>query len=175
MLKVYEEPLTAALNSNRAILSYANIQTVLSPVSRILELHRYVRTHLYGTAFVCGRHGQCLFVCVAGCFGQIWRRGCSSGGRSSASEMCLWNCAPNSESTATTSTTTPRPSAPSTRYAENTVLICCTLDRIRGTCTWVFTAFYYVTNPLDYIFAFTYCSVLEQSHSFWPYTAQILI
>uniref|UniRef100_A0A3Q3XN01 DH domain-containing protein n=1 Tax=Mola mola TaxID=94237 RepID=A0A3Q3XN01_MOLML len=46
MLKVYEEPLTAALNSNRAILSYANIQTVLSPVSRILELHRVFRADL---------------------------------------------------------------------------------------------------------------------------------
>ncbi|KAA8579722.1 hypothetical protein FQN60_006815, partial [Etheostoma spectabile] len=40
VLKVYQEPLTAALNSNRAILSYADIHVVLSPVTQILELNR---------------------------------------------------------------------------------------------------------------------------------------
>uniref|UniRef100_A0A8C2X139 Coiled-coil domain containing 28A n=1 Tax=Cyclopterus lumpus TaxID=8103 RepID=A0A8C2X139_CYCLU len=39
-LKVYQEPLTAALNSNRAILSYADIHVVLSPVAQLLELNR---------------------------------------------------------------------------------------------------------------------------------------
>lgn len=38
--KVYQEPLTAALNSNRAILSFADIHIILSPVSQILELNR---------------------------------------------------------------------------------------------------------------------------------------
>lgn len=47
MLKVYQEPLTAALNSNRAILSYADIQIVLSPVTQILELNRYIHTHTF--------------------------------------------------------------------------------------------------------------------------------
>ncbi|XP_054480022.1 epithelial cell-transforming sequence 2 oncogene-like [Anoplopoma fimbria] len=40
VLKVYQEPLTAALNSNRAIISYADIHIVLSPVTQILELNR---------------------------------------------------------------------------------------------------------------------------------------
>ncbi|XP_026157947.1 epithelial cell-transforming sequence 2 oncogene-like [Mastacembelus armatus] len=40
LLKVYQEPLTAALNSNRAILSYTDIQIILSPASQILELNR---------------------------------------------------------------------------------------------------------------------------------------
>ncbi|XP_034405247.1 epithelial cell-transforming sequence 2 oncogene-like [Cyclopterus lumpus] len=40
VLKVYQEPLTAALNSNRAILSYADIHVVLSPVAQLLELNR---------------------------------------------------------------------------------------------------------------------------------------
>ncbi|XP_045915002.1 epithelial cell-transforming sequence 2 oncogene-like [Micropterus dolomieu] len=40
VLKVYQEPLTAALNSNRAILSYADIHIVLNPVTQILELNR---------------------------------------------------------------------------------------------------------------------------------------
>ncbi|XP_053272799.1 epithelial cell-transforming sequence 2 oncogene-like [Pleuronectes platessa] len=40
VLKVYQEPLAAALNSNRAILSYADIQIILSPVAHILELNR---------------------------------------------------------------------------------------------------------------------------------------
>lgn len=41
---MYEEPLTAALNSNRAILSFADVHIVLSPVTLILELNRYKRT-----------------------------------------------------------------------------------------------------------------------------------
>lgn len=45
VLKVYQEPLTAALNSNRAILSYADIHIVLSPVTQILELNRYTHTY----------------------------------------------------------------------------------------------------------------------------------
>ncbi|CAB1417550.1 unnamed protein product [Pleuronectes platessa] len=40
VLKVYQEPLAAALNSNRAILSFADIQIILSPVAHILELNR---------------------------------------------------------------------------------------------------------------------------------------
>nr|XP_019959671.1 PREDICTED: epithelial cell-transforming sequence 2 oncogene-like isoform X2 [Paralichthys olivaceus] len=40
VLKVYQEPLAAALNSNRAIISYADIQIILSPVVQILELNR---------------------------------------------------------------------------------------------------------------------------------------
>uniref|UniRef100_A0A8D3AZA6 Epithelial cell-transforming sequence 2 oncogene-like n=1 Tax=Scophthalmus maximus TaxID=52904 RepID=A0A8D3AZA6_SCOMX len=40
VLKLYQEPLTAALNSNRAILGYADIQIILSPVTQILELNR---------------------------------------------------------------------------------------------------------------------------------------
>ncbi|KAI4831338.1 hypothetical protein KUCAC02_000885 [Chaenocephalus aceratus] len=44
VLKVYQEPLTAALNSNRAILSCNDLRTVLSPVAQILELNRH--THM---------------------------------------------------------------------------------------------------------------------------------
>ncbi|XP_055084630.1 epithelial cell-transforming sequence 2 oncogene-like [Periophthalmus magnuspinnatus] len=44
--KVYEEPLTAALNSNRAIISIADIQIILSPVSHILQLNRVLQTDL---------------------------------------------------------------------------------------------------------------------------------
>ncbi|KAM6957974.1 epithelial cell-transforming sequence 2 oncogene-like [Tautogolabrus adspersus] len=40
VLKVYKEPLTAALNSNRAILSFADIHIVLSPVTHILQLSK---------------------------------------------------------------------------------------------------------------------------------------
>ncbi|XP_056287556.1 epithelial cell-transforming sequence 2 oncogene-like isoform X2 [Pseudoliparis swirei] len=47
VLKVYQEPLTAALNSNRAILSYADIHLVLSPVTQLLELNRYTHTHTH--------------------------------------------------------------------------------------------------------------------------------
>ncbi|KAI3365829.1 hypothetical protein L3Q82_000820 [Scortum barcoo] len=46
VLKVYTEPLTAALNSNRAILSYADIQIILSPVTHILELNRVFQVDL---------------------------------------------------------------------------------------------------------------------------------
>nr|XP_046238886.1 epithelial cell-transforming sequence 2 oncogene-like [Scatophagus argus] len=46
VLKVYQEPLTAALNSNRAILSYADIHIVLSPVKQILELNRVFEADL---------------------------------------------------------------------------------------------------------------------------------
>ncbi|XP_029301174.1 epithelial cell-transforming sequence 2 oncogene-like [Cottoperca gobio] len=46
VLKVYQEPLTAALNSNRAILSYADIHIVLSPVTQILELNRVFQVEL---------------------------------------------------------------------------------------------------------------------------------
>ncbi|KAK1876529.1 Epithelial cell-transforming sequence 2 oncolike [Dissostichus eleginoides] len=46
VLKVYQEPLTAALNSNRAILSYNDIHMVLSPVTQILELNRVFQVDL---------------------------------------------------------------------------------------------------------------------------------
>ncbi|XP_068575995.1 epithelial cell-transforming sequence 2 oncogene-like [Cebidichthys violaceus] len=46
VLKVYQEPLTAALNSNRAILSYTDIHIVLSPVTQILELNRVFQADL---------------------------------------------------------------------------------------------------------------------------------
>ncbi|XP_040056103.2 epithelial cell-transforming sequence 2 oncogene-like isoform X1 [Gasterosteus aculeatus] len=46
VLKVYQEPLTAALNSNRAILGYADIHIVLSPVTRVLELNRVFHADL---------------------------------------------------------------------------------------------------------------------------------
>ncbi|TNN63880.1 Epithelial cell-transforming sequence 2 oncogene-like [Liparis tanakae] len=48
VLKVYQEPLTAALNSNRAILSYADIHLVLSPVTQLLELNRGFQADLHG-------------------------------------------------------------------------------------------------------------------------------
>ncbi|CAG5934273.1 unnamed protein product [Menidia menidia] len=40
LLKVYHEPIKAALDSNRAILSYADIQIIFSPVAQILNLNR---------------------------------------------------------------------------------------------------------------------------------------
>ncbi|XP_044044502.1 epithelial cell-transforming sequence 2 oncogene-like [Siniperca chuatsi] len=46
VLKVYNEPLTATLNSNRAILSYADIHIVLSPVTQLLELNRVFQVDL---------------------------------------------------------------------------------------------------------------------------------
>ncbi|XP_073318273.1 epithelial cell-transforming sequence 2 oncogene-like [Pagrus major] len=46
VMKVYQEPLTAALNSNRAILSFADIHIVLSPVTQILELNRVFQADL---------------------------------------------------------------------------------------------------------------------------------
>ncbi|KAK7893357.1 hypothetical protein WMY93_022509 [Mugilogobius chulae] len=44
--KVYQEPLTAALNSNSAIISIADILIILSPVSQILELNRVLQADL---------------------------------------------------------------------------------------------------------------------------------
>ncbi|XP_056157478.1 epithelial cell-transforming sequence 2 oncogene-like isoform X2 [Lampris incognitus] len=46
VLKVYLEPLTAALNSNRAILSSAHIHMVLTPVTLIHKLNRLFRLEL---------------------------------------------------------------------------------------------------------------------------------
>ncbi|XP_072306438.1 epithelial cell-transforming sequence 2 oncogene-like [Eucyclogobius newberryi] len=46
VLKVYEEPLTAALNSNTAIISITDINIILSPVSQILELNRVLQVDL---------------------------------------------------------------------------------------------------------------------------------
>ncbi|XP_070711954.1 epithelial cell-transforming sequence 2 oncogene-like [Pempheris klunzingeri] len=46
VLKVYQEPLTAALNSNRAILSCTDLHIVLSPVKHILELNRVFQVDL---------------------------------------------------------------------------------------------------------------------------------
>lgn len=62
VLKVYQEPLTASLNSNRAILSYADIHIVLSPVTQILELNRYTRRHhTYSFMMLC-----CVCICLCG-------------------------------------------------------------------------------------------------------------
>ncbi|KAG7502455.1 hypothetical protein JOB18_020219 [Solea senegalensis] len=44
--KVYQEPLTAALNSNRAILRYADIQIIFSPVTKLLELNSVFQADL---------------------------------------------------------------------------------------------------------------------------------
>uniref|UniRef100_A0A3Q3JEX6 DH domain-containing protein n=1 Tax=Monopterus albus TaxID=43700 RepID=A0A3Q3JEX6_MONAL len=46
VLKVYQEPLSAALNSNRAIIGYTDIQVIFSPVTQILELHRVFQVDL---------------------------------------------------------------------------------------------------------------------------------
>ncbi|XP_041835016.1 epithelial cell-transforming sequence 2 oncogene-like isoform X2 [Melanotaenia boesemani] len=46
ILKVYQEPLTAALNSNRTILSFADIQIVFIPVTVILQLNRVFEADL---------------------------------------------------------------------------------------------------------------------------------
>ncbi|XP_041637427.1 epithelial cell-transforming sequence 2 oncogene-like isoform X2 [Cheilinus undulatus] len=46
VLKVYKDPLTAALNSNRAILSFADIHIILSPVAQILELNKEFQADL---------------------------------------------------------------------------------------------------------------------------------
>lgn len=73
VLQVYQEPLTAALNSNRAILSYADIHIILSPVTHILELNRYTHKHKYSydtVLFAClcvDMIHVYVFVC-AGCF-----------------------------------------------------------------------------------------------------------
>ncbi|XP_061686304.1 epithelial cell-transforming sequence 2 oncogene-like [Syngnathoides biaculeatus] len=46
LVKAYQEPLTAALNSNRAILSFADMHVVLSPVAQILDLNRAFKADL---------------------------------------------------------------------------------------------------------------------------------
>ena len=90
VLKVYHEPLTAALNSNRAILSFADIHTVLSPVAQILELNRCTNTltNSDDTAFVAWRDRLPCVLFAAGCFRLIYEPGCSSGVLSSVSETC---------------------------------------------------------------------------------------
>uniref|UniRef100_A0A4W6E392 Coiled-coil domain containing 28A n=1 Tax=Lates calcarifer TaxID=8187 RepID=A0A4W6E392_LATCA len=69
VLKVYQEPLTAALNSNRAILSYADIQIILSPVSHILELNRVFQVDLQARLQQWGAE-QCI--------GDVFVKLCSS-------------------------------------------------------------------------------------------------
>ncbi|KAM7375295.1 hypothetical protein PAMA_014408 [Pampus argenteus] len=67
VLKVYEEPLRAALNSNRAILSYADIHIILSPVTHILELNRVFQVDLQARLQQWGAE-QCVGdVCVKLC------------------------------------------------------------------------------------------------------------
>ncbi|XP_067439428.1 epithelial cell-transforming sequence 2 oncogene-like isoform X1 [Thunnus thynnus] len=67
VLKVYQEPLTASLNSNRAILSYADIHIVLSPVTQILELNRVFQVDLQARLQQWGAE-QCVGdVCVKLC------------------------------------------------------------------------------------------------------------
>lgn len=44
--QVYQEPLAAALSSNRAILSFTDVQLILSPVAQLLELNRCVPARL---------------------------------------------------------------------------------------------------------------------------------
>nr|XP_057908290.1 epithelial cell-transforming sequence 2 oncogene-like isoform X2 [Doryrhamphus excisus] len=46
LVKAYQEPLTAALNSNRAILSSADVHVVLSPIAQILDLNRRFQADL---------------------------------------------------------------------------------------------------------------------------------
>ncbi|XP_037552261.1 epithelial cell-transforming sequence 2 oncogene-like [Nematolebias whitei] len=46
ILKVYQEPLTAALNSNRAILSYADIEIIFSQVTVIQQLNSVFQADL---------------------------------------------------------------------------------------------------------------------------------
>ncbi|XP_037829715.1 epithelial cell-transforming sequence 2 oncogene-like [Kryptolebias marmoratus] len=46
ILKVYQEPLTAALNSNRAILSYADVQIIFSQVPVIHQLNSVFQADL---------------------------------------------------------------------------------------------------------------------------------
>ncbi|XP_051913673.1 epithelial cell-transforming sequence 2 oncogene-like isoform X3 [Hippocampus zosterae] len=46
IVKSYQEPLTAALNSNRAILSLADMLVILSPVAKILDLNREFKAAL---------------------------------------------------------------------------------------------------------------------------------
>ncbi|XP_062270657.1 epithelial cell-transforming sequence 2 oncogene-like [Scomber scombrus] len=67
VLNVYQEPLTASLNSNRAILSYADIQIILSPVTQILELNRVFQADLQARLQQWGAE-QCIGdVCVKLC------------------------------------------------------------------------------------------------------------
>ncbi|KAM9836006.1 epithelial cell-transforming sequence 2 oncogene-like [Aulostomus maculatus] len=67
VVKVYLEPLTAALNSNRAILSFADIHVVLSPVTQILELSRMFQVDLEARLQQWGAE-QCVGdVCVKLC------------------------------------------------------------------------------------------------------------
>ncbi|XP_023276135.1 epithelial cell-transforming sequence 2 oncogene-like [Seriola lalandi dorsalis] len=69
VLKVYQEPLTAALNSNRAILSYADTQIILSPVAQILELNRVFQIDLWARLQQWGAE-QCV--------GEVFVKLCSS-------------------------------------------------------------------------------------------------
>ncbi|KAG7234568.1 hypothetical protein INR49_004470 [Caranx melampygus] len=69
VLQVYQEPLTATLNSNRAILSYADIQIILSPVSQIMELNRAFQTDLQARLQQWGAE-QCV--------GDVFLKLCSS-------------------------------------------------------------------------------------------------
>lgn len=89
VLKLYQEPLTAALNSNRAILGYADIQIILSPVTQILELNRYAHTHIHTNisvvyGLVCAHVWDrgvrvCLFQSVSGRHsGTVAAVGCGS-------------------------------------------------------------------------------------------------
>ncbi|XP_040888731.1 epithelial cell-transforming sequence 2 oncogene-like [Toxotes jaculatrix] len=69
VLKVYQEPLTAALNSNRAILSCADVQIILSPVTQILELNRVFQVDLQSRLQQWGAE-QCI--------GDVFVKLCSS-------------------------------------------------------------------------------------------------
>lgn len=51
--QVYQEPLAAALGSNRAILSFTDVQLILSPVAQLLELNRCVHARLAPLACLC--------------------------------------------------------------------------------------------------------------------------
>ncbi|KAF7663196.1 hypothetical protein LDENG_00214700 [Lucifuga dentata] len=67
VIKVHHQPLTAALNSNRAILSYADVQIILSPVTHILELNRMFQVDLQARLEQWGAE-QCVGdVCVKLC------------------------------------------------------------------------------------------------------------
>ncbi|XP_029927776.1 epithelial cell-transforming sequence 2 oncogene-like isoform X2 [Myripristis murdjan] len=67
VLKVYHEPLSAALNSNRVILSFAHIHIVLSPVKQILQLNKVFQTELEARLEQWGAE-QCIGdVCVRLC------------------------------------------------------------------------------------------------------------
>ncbi|XP_074521092.1 epithelial cell-transforming sequence 2 oncogene-like [Halichoeres trimaculatus] len=67
VLKVYHEPLTAALSSNRAILSFADIHIILTPVAQILELNQEFQVDLAARLQQWGAE-QCVGdVCVKLC------------------------------------------------------------------------------------------------------------